>query len=154
YSQGKYAQAQSLLERALEIRRRLLSDRHFHTATSYNNLAVNLNAQGKYREARDQWLAAVKSQDAARLQAAFTGLERAGADESERPALAAVLARLGQPADAWQRFEEDLGRGLLDELYARQDLRLAPAERDRLRELTHELERLDKLVESTPRNLD
>ncbi len=71
-----------------------------------------------------------------------------------RPALAAVLARLGQPAGAWQTLEEDLGRGLIDELAAREDLRLAPAERDRLRELTTALERLDELVETTPEGLD
>ncbi len=96
----------------------------------------------------------MKSLDAARLRVAFTGLERAGTKESVRPALAAVLARLGQPAEAWQSLEEDLGRGLLDELAARQDRRLAPAERARLRELTAELERLDKLVETTPKDLD
>ncbi len=39
--------------------------------------------------------------------------------KSPRAALAAVLARLGQPAEAWQALEEDLGRGLLDELAAR-----------------------------------
>ena len=86
--------------------------------------------------------------------AAFTGLERAGTRQFTRAALAAVLARLGQPAEAWQRLEEDLGRGLLDELAARQDQRLKPGERARLRELIAELERLDKLVESTPKNLD
>ena len=48
---------------------------------SYNNLASNLNAQGKYPEARDRWLSAVKSLDAARLRVAFTGLERAGEQE-------------------------------------------------------------------------
>ena len=153
-AQGKYAQAQPLYEKALEIRRRLLTDDHPDTAHSYNNLAANLNAQGKYLEARDQWLRAVKSLDTARLRVAFTGLERAGTEESARPALAAVLARLGQPAEAWQSLEEDLGRGLLDELAARQDQRLAPAERARLRELTAELERLDKLVETTPKDLD
>ena len=97
----------------------------------------------------------MKSLDTARLRVAFTGLERAGGTkESMRPALAAVLARLGQPAEAWQTLEEDLGRGLLDELAARQDRRLAPAERARLRELTAELERLDRLVETTPKGLD
>jgi CHAT domain-containing protein/tetratricopeptide (TPR) repeat protein len=153
-AQGKHAAAQPLLEKALEINRRLLTDDHPDTATSYNNVAYNLDAQGKYREARDRWLAAVKSQDAARLQIAFTGLERAGAVRSARPALAAVLARLGQPAQAWQFLEEDLGRGLLDELAARQDRRLAPGDRARLRELTAALERLDKLVETTPKDLD
>ena len=74
--------------------------------------------------------------------------------ELTRPALAAVLARLGQPAEAWQPLEEDLGRGLLDELTSRQDRLLAPGERARLRELTAALERLDKLVESTPEGLN
>jgi tetratricopeptide (TPR) repeat protein len=153
-AQGKYAQAQPLYEKALEIYRRPLTDDHPDTARSYNNLAYNLNAQGRYAEARDRWLNAVKSLDAARLRIAFTGLERAGAPSSPRPALAAVLARLGQPADAWQTLEEDLGRGLLDELAARKDRKLAPVERARLRELIGALERLDRLVETTPKDLD
>jgi len=153
-AQGKYAQAQSLLEKALEIHRRLLTDDHPATARDYNNLAFNFNAQGKYAEARDRWLSAAKSQDAARLRVAFTGLERARTRQSARPALAAVLARLGQSAEAWQSLEEDLGRGLLDELAARQDRRLAPVERTRLRELTAALDRLDRLVEANPKGLD
>jgi len=153
-AQGNYARAQPLFERALEINHRLLTDDHPTTAKSYNDVASNLNAQGKYLEARDRWLSAVKTLDAARLRVAFTGLERAVANEPMRLALAAVLARLGQLAEAWQRLEEDLGRGLLDELAARQDRRLIPAERARLRELTAALERLDRLVETTPHGLD
>jgi tetratricopeptide (TPR) repeat protein len=153
-AQGRYAQAQPLYEKALEVRRRLLTDDHHDTAANYNNLAFTLKAQGKYLEARDQLLRAMKSLDKARLRVAFTGLERAGDKEPVRPALAAVQARLGQPAEAWQTLEEDLGRGLLDELAARQDRRLAPAERAHLRELTTELERLERLVEATPKNLD
>ncbi|MGO9922752.1 MAG: tetratricopeptide repeat protein [Isosphaeraceae bacterium] len=154
-AQGKYAQAQPMYEKALEIWRRLLTDNHPDTATGYSNLAANLNAQGKYDEARNRWVSAVKSLDAARLRVAFTGLERAtGTAEPVRPALAAALARLGQPVEAWQALEQDLGRGLLDELAARKDRRLAPRERARVRELTTELERLDKLVETTPKGLD
>jgi tetratricopeptide (TPR) repeat protein len=152
--QGKYAQAQPLHEKSLEIYRRLLSDDHPQTAISFGNVATNLNAQGKYLEARDRWLSAAKSLDAARLRIAFTGLERARTRESPRPALAAVQARLGQPAEAWQTLEEDLGRGLLDELAARKDQRLAPAQQERLRALTAELERLDRLAETTPKGLD
>ena len=37
--------------KALAIRRKALGEDHPDTATSYNNLAVNLNAQGKYAEA-------------------------------------------------------------------------------------------------------
>ena len=50
--QGKYAEAQPLFEKALEIRRRLLTDDHPDTATSYDNVAANLNAQGKYIQAQ------------------------------------------------------------------------------------------------------
>ena len=52
YTQGKYAQAQPLFEKALEIRRRLLTDDHPDTAESYDNVAYNLNAQGKYAAAQ------------------------------------------------------------------------------------------------------
>jgi tetratricopeptide (TPR) repeat protein len=153
-AQGKYAQAQPLCEKVLEIRRRLLGEDHPDTAKSYNYLALNLHAQGRYLEARDRWLLAARSLDAVRLRIAFTGLDRAGAEKAYRPTLAAVLARLGQPAEAWQALEEDLGRGLLDELAARQDQRLTPAERARLRELITALERLDRLAETTPKDLD
>jgi CHAT domain-containing protein/Tfp pilus assembly protein PilF len=154
-AQGKYAEAQPLHESALEMFRRLQTDDHPDTAWGYYNVAANLNAQGEYPEARDRFQSAVGSMDAARLHIAFTGLERASmAKFSARPALAAVLARLGQPAEAWQSLEEDLGRGLLDELFARQDQRLAPAERARLSELTAALERLDKLVDAIPRRVD
>ncbi len=152
-AQGKYAQAQPLHEKASEIRRRVLGDGHPESAAAYNTAAYNLYSQGKYLEARDRWRSAAESLDAARLRVAFAGLERAGTVKSMRPALAAVLARLGEPAKAWQTLEEDLGRGLLDELAARQDRRLAPAERARVRELTAALEQLDRLVETMPRDL-
>jgi hypothetical protein len=151
--QGEYASAQPFCEKALEIRRRLLIDDHPDTARVYNTLACNLSAQAKYAEARDRWLDAVNCQDRTRLRFAFTGLGRTG-KWSARPALAAVLARLGQPWEAAQALEEDLGRGLLDELAARADRRHKPDERDRLRKLTNELERLDRLGESAPRDLD
>jgi tetratricopeptide (TPR) repeat protein len=154
YAQGKYAEAQPLYEKALEIWRRLLTDDHPDTARGYNNVAFNLNAQGKYAEAQDRWIRGVKSLDSTRLEVAFTGMERAGAAKSHGLALAAVLARLGQPTEAWQHMEQHLGRGLLDELAARQDQRLAPAQRSRLNELTTALERLDRLVETTPKDLD
>jgi len=51
-AQGKYALAQPLFGKALEICRRLLGDNHPHIATSYNNVASNLNAQGEYAAAQ------------------------------------------------------------------------------------------------------
>ncbi len=154
-AQGKYAQAQPMHERALETFRRLLDDDQPRTGRAYSGLAANLNAQGKYAEARELWRGAVRSLDRVRLRAAFTGLERAGGTrDPAHTALAAVQARLNRPAEAWQALEEHLGRGLLDELVARQGQRLSPAERAGLRELTAELERFDRLVETTPGGLD
>jgi tetratricopeptide (TPR) repeat protein len=152
--QGKYALAQRLHEKTVELSRRLLTDLHPDSVLRCSNLALNLYAQGKYEEARDRWLAAAKSQEAARLRVAFAGLERVGPSFALGTNLPAVLARLGQPEEAWQHLEEYLGRGLLDELAARSDLRLSLAERTRLRELVAEAERLDRVVESAPKGLD
>ena len=46
-AQRKYAAAQPLFEKALDINRRLLTDDHPSTATLYNNLASSLRDQGK-----------------------------------------------------------------------------------------------------------
>ena len=54
-AQGKYAAAQPLFEKALDIRRRLLTDDHPYTANSYSNLAANLNTQGKHAAARPHY---------------------------------------------------------------------------------------------------
>jgi len=51
-AQGKYAQAQPLLEKALDVRRRLRTDDHPLTASIYENVAVNLDAQGKHAQAQ------------------------------------------------------------------------------------------------------
>ena len=155
-AQGKYGEAQPLFEKVPEIYRRLLTDDHPHTAAAYSNVARNLNARGKYAEARDLWICAARSFESARLSVAFTGLELRDRHDQSRSDAASRLcaARLGEPIEAWQRLEEHLGRGLLDELAARKDHRLDPVALGRLRELTAELERLDKLVETTPGNLD
>src|SRR5262249_26991389 len=50
--QGKYGEAQPLLQQALVLRKKVLGEQHPHTALSYNNLAYNLKAQGKYGEAQ------------------------------------------------------------------------------------------------------
>jgi tetratricopeptide (TPR) repeat protein len=155
-AQGKYEKAQPIAEQGLAISRSLRGDHHPETVRITNNLARCLNEQGKYPDARDLWLKAAEGFEASRRATAFSGLGRATSLTDADPLLhlAAVLARLGQPAEAWQRLEEDLGRGLLDELSARVGGRLAPAERARLRELTAELEKLDRLVETTPKDID
>ena len=46
-AQGKYAEAEAMHRRALAIRLKALGEGHPDTATSYNNLAATLRAQGK-----------------------------------------------------------------------------------------------------------
>jgi tetratricopeptide (TPR) repeat protein len=154
--QGRYAEAQPLYEKSLEIRRRLFGEDHPKIAASYHNVAANLADQGKYDEARDQWLRAARSSELARLTSALTGLDRATAATGADPLLrlAAVLARLGQPAEAWQHLEEGFGRGLLDELAAREDRRFTPQERAELQRRLAELERLDRLFEAPKTDLN
>ena len=51
-AQRRFAEAQPLYEKGLEINRRVLTDLHPATAQSYNNVAFNLQALGKYDQAQ------------------------------------------------------------------------------------------------------
>ena len=51
-AQQKYAEAQPLYEKALEIRRVLLSDDHPRTANGYSNVALNMQSQGQFAQAK------------------------------------------------------------------------------------------------------
>jgi CHAT domain-containing protein len=51
FLRGPAPEAGPLLQKALDIRRQVLGEDHPDTARSYNNLAMNLHAQGKYAEA-------------------------------------------------------------------------------------------------------
>ncbi len=50
-AQGKYAEAESLLKRALAILEKALGPEHPRVATALNNLALVYKAQGRYTEA-------------------------------------------------------------------------------------------------------
>ena len=49
--QGRYTEAETLLRKALKIRKRLYGEDPLSTAESYNNLAHNLDAQGRHADA-------------------------------------------------------------------------------------------------------
>jgi tetratricopeptide (TPR) repeat protein len=51
YSQGRYAEAEPLYRRSLQIREQQLGAEHPDTATSLNNLALLYRSQGRYAEA-------------------------------------------------------------------------------------------------------
>jgi CHAT domain-containing protein/tetratricopeptide (TPR) repeat protein len=144
--QGRYAEAEKSLRQALAIHRKVLGENHPQTVASYSNVAMNLNAQGRYAEAEQLWTSAVDRFYRALEDVADSGLDRATttAKKSPGPSLAAVLARNGKPELAWQRFEESLGRGTLDDLSTR--LRRPAAEQAKEAGLIARLSRLDELM--------
>jgi tetratricopeptide (TPR) repeat protein len=147
YERGQFVAAEENSHKALAIRRKVLGEEHPDTVRSYYRLAACLNARGRFAEAKELAAQAAVRFAAARLRVAGAGLDRAtkASEQSPLPLLAAVLARSGQPAEAWQRFEESLARGTWDELSTR--LRRPPDEQGRQAQLVAELERLDRLVE-------
>src|SRR5262249_50216544 len=94
-AQGNLAEAESDFQRALQIRRKVLGEQHPLTHATSNFLALELWQQGKHREAARMLESSLPGQEAARLQRASSGFERAlGRDRSFSPrlALAAALA--------------------------------------------------------------
>jgi CHAT domain-containing protein/tetratricopeptide (TPR) repeat protein len=140
-AQGKYAEAEALLKKALDLYRELLGEKHPDSGRSYNNLALNLIAQRRYAEAAELVRQGAAAFEAARLNVAAGGLERAvyGAERSPYPVLAATEARLGARAAAWVAAESDLARGLSEEAATRRGVALTPSERQVQSELAAQL---------------
>jgi hypothetical protein len=118
-AQQGQAEAEKAYREALAICKKRLGEQHTLTADSYNNLALNLSAQGKHAEATRAWQTALLGHDAGRLARAATGFDRSvwGAGYlSPRQGLVLAHAALKEPVLAWQNAEADLARGLLDDL--------------------------------------
>ncbi|MFO0969371.1 MAG: tetratricopeptide repeat protein [Gemmataceae bacterium] len=146
--QGKYAEAEEGYRKALAIRRKMLGDEHPDTARSYNDMALNLNDQGKYAEAEQFANLASVAFLKTRGRLAASGLERAGAAKMAPLWLhAALLARHGKAAAAWERLEENLGRGLWDDLASAG--KRSDTERTRRLIVLAQLSRVDKLIEAS-----
>jgi tetratricopeptide (TPR) repeat protein len=119
HAQGKHAEALPLFQKALQLHRALLGEHHHLTAASYHHVAFNLSARGKHAEAAPYWGAAFRASAAARSFVAGSGFDHAIFHADHTPpgeALAVCLARLGEPALAWEYAEASLARGLLDDL--------------------------------------
>ena len=54
-AQAQYSKVEPLLRKSLDVRRRLLGEGHFVTATAYHNLGSVLMNQGRYDEAEPQY---------------------------------------------------------------------------------------------------
>src|SRR5262249_53911361 len=144
-----FEEAERLFKDALGAQRRVLGGGHMSTARTYKFLVLNCCARGDHTQAATLAAAAAKSFETARRRITFAGLDRAGptADYSPFPALAAVAAHGGKPAEAWRALEQNLGRGLLDDLAARP---LNAEDRRRQSELLGRLDVLDRKVAAAP----
>jgi CHAT domain-containing protein/tetratricopeptide (TPR) repeat protein len=149
YHQGRFDEADRLFKEALAAQRRVLGEEHPSTAWTYKNLVVNCCARGDHAQAAALGAAATRSFEIARRRLSFAGLDRAAstAQLSPFPALAAVAARGDKPDAAWQALEQNLARGLLDDLAARP---LSPEDRRREQELIGRLDLLDRQVAVLP----
>jgi tetratricopeptide (TPR) repeat protein len=146
--QGKYTEARPMLEKGQALRRHLLGEKHPDTITSYKLLAAYYQDRGDYAEAEKHWTTAANGFEEARLRVSAEGLERAAfaAEHSPLLALAALLARRGQDALAWEQLEAHCGRGLLDELSVRLSRRLDEEDRRREKALVDKLGQLEKQI--------
>ncbi len=149
YHQGQFDEAERLFKEALAAQRRVLGDGHPSTARTYTLLILNCCARGDHAQPAGLAAAAAKSFETAHRRISFAGLDRASraAEFSPYPALAAVAARRGKADDAWQSLENNLARGLLDDLWA---CPLTAAERGREQELLGRLDFLDGRVAALP----
>jgi CHAT domain-containing protein/Tfp pilus assembly protein PilF len=142
YHQGKYAEADEFQQTSLGIYQRILGEGHPNTTWALLNSAMLAWARGDYRAAEQHGIQGAKSFDVARIRISYAGLERASfaADTSPWPLVAALAARNGKPLEAWRALENDLARGLLDDLAARP---LTADERNRELSFLGRLNRLD-----------
>jgi tetratricopeptide (TPR) repeat protein len=147
-AQGREAEAEPLLRRALNLYRGSLGDEHPATATAWANLAVVMDQLGKHAEAIFAWENAAKAETAGRSRLGITGSDRSQRSvPSPLPDLAVALARAGRFRDAWERWEQWLARGLLDDASARDARPLTEAERRREAELAAALQALDEAID-------
>jgi CHAT domain-containing protein/tetratricopeptide (TPR) repeat protein len=141
HSLGRLAEALTLYRRALDVRLRVLGEQHPDTAAAANNVAVCLASLGRRVEGLRLLQASLPGQEVARFHGAATGFDRATAATSHaspHAMLAAGLAALGQPVNAYRHAEHALARGLLDDLSS-----VPPADRDRLTALGAEVRALE-----------
>ncbi len=148
YDQGNYADALPLFEKALTLHRQVLGEKHPITATTYNRLARNLSAQGMHVEALRMLERAAETYEAARLEIAGRGLDRAvfGASYSPYRLLAVTEARLHSAEAAFAAIETDMARGLSDDMAPSRGSALNSDERESRAKLTSRLAALQPRI--------
>ena len=147
YSRGRLAEAEALARKELAIYLKAPTADDDQIARMYNQLGFIVDARGRPDEAIHFWKEAVDGPPARRSPAGLSGLERAlRPGVSPGSALAVALARQGRAREAWERWEAQLARGLLDDLSARQLRPLTADERRREADLIGQLQAFDEQI--------
>jgi len=143
---GRFAEGEDLWRGILENRRGMFGEHHPLTAMAYRNLGRCLVWQERDEEAERLLISAAEGFEAARSAVSFDGLGRAeyAATGSPLEDLAALLARRNKPGQAWRRLEENLARGLWDDVSMRAGRRLSDEDRAKENSLVAKLRRLDE----------
>lgn len=140
---GQLGEGEVLLRKAATIAQIELGPHHQTTVRFNYNHGIALWCLGRHADAQAAWRGAAEGYGLARLRISGGGLERASFSAKNSPllSLASSLARDGRTTDAWNRLEEDLARGLLDDLAAQLH---SPADQERERALLARRDQLDK----------
>ncbi len=145
---GKLDDAEVLLREALNRQRRVLGNTHWRVVWSIDSLALLEAGKGNLAAAEAAWTEAAAGYELMRMRAWFSGLERAASLASYSPleSLAICLAMNGKSVDAWQRYEANLARGLLDMVSSRLSRQLSEEELGCEAELIGKLSTLDERI--------
>jgi tetratricopeptide (TPR) repeat protein len=145
HDRGDLAGAEAMRRKALGIQVAMLGEGHPETVGTRTGLGLVLAQQGRSREAIDALERAARASIEVRKRA--RGLEDAAARWTDPyPALAVLLARAGEPRDAWVRWERGLSRALLDEVAGRAARPLTPDEREREAALLAQAQATDERI--------
>jgi CHAT domain-containing protein/tetratricopeptide (TPR) repeat protein len=140
----RYEEAAKVALRALAIFHNILGEEHHETGLCLDVLAQILHADGDFDRAEQTAQRAARAFLSLRLHVGFAGLDRSGFYvRSPLAFLAAVQARHGKAREAWQSYEQYLGRGLLDDMSGRSNRPLSDAERASEETLLGQLTLLD-----------
>ncbi|MBS0260577.1 MAG: CHAT domain-containing protein, partial [Planctomycetes bacterium] len=144
--QGKFADATPLFERALQEQTQLSGEAHPSVVNILVQAASNRFAAGDLRGAEQLLTEVARLHPLVRLQIDVSGLERSAYAAANVPLdwLAGLLAARGAPVAAWERLEEHLGRGLLDEMSTRLAQPLTTAEQEHVEDLSYRLKSIDE----------
>jgi CHAT domain-containing protein/tetratricopeptide (TPR) repeat protein len=145
FYQARFAESAQSVGHALNIFRKVLGEEHPETAQCLGVLALARHADGDVTGAQEAAQRGAKAFLSVRPHISFAGLDRGKfSQQSPLAFLAALQARHNKPREAWQTYEQFLGRGLFDDLAARTSRPLTVQERAREETLLGQLALIDK----------